>query len=82
MTTDIEGGSAHVYCCADFNDGVNGNSCVGVNDCDCVDTGDIIGACLVDNMLTSGVSFPSSCHPLLFAWPKISYLPGKIKLHN
>ena len=57
MTTDIEGGSAHVYCCGDFDDGVNGNSCVGVNDCDCVDIGDIIGACLVDNMRTSGVSF-------------------------
>ena len=57
MTTDIEGGSAHVYCCADFDDGVNGNSCVGVNDCDRVDIGAIIGACLVDNMRTSGVSF-------------------------
>ena len=51
MTTDIESGSAHVYCCADFDDGVNGN------DCDCVDIGDIIGACLVDNMRISGVTF-------------------------
>ena len=57
MTIDIEGGSAHVYCCADFDDGVNGNSCVGVNDCDCVDIGDIIGACLADNMRTSGMTF-------------------------
>ena len=57
MTTDIEGGSAHVYCGADFDDGVNRNSCVGVNDCDCDHIGDIIGACLVDSMRTSGLSF-------------------------
>ena len=30
---------------------------MGVNDCDCVDIGDIIGVCLVDNMRTSRVSF-------------------------
>ena len=30
---------------------------MGVNDCDCVDIGAIIGVCLVDNMWTSRVSF-------------------------
>ena len=30
---------------------------MGVNDCDCVDTAAIIGACLIDNMRTSRVSF-------------------------
>ena len=57
MATDIEDGCAHVHGCADLDGGVNGNSCLDVNDCDCVDTGAIIGACLVDNMRTSRVSF-------------------------
>ena len=30
---------------------------MGVNDCDCVDIGAIIGECLVDNLRTSRVSF-------------------------
>ena len=57
MTTDIEDGCAHVDCCVDLDDGVNGNSCMGVYDCDCVNIGVIIGACLVDNMRTFRVSF-------------------------
>ena len=57
MTTEIEDGCAHVDCCAELNDGVNRNSCVGANDSNFVNIGAIIGECLVDNMRTSRVSF-------------------------
>ena len=73
MTTNIEGGCAHVYCCADFDDGVNGNSCVGVNDCDCADIGDIIGGRVVDNMRTSGASFHLSTTILFWYYLAITF---------